>query len=84
MREHYLVLRKSRTHRPPGLFSNEVTSDNKRIHTPPPSPPVVFYPPLLSSTGSSISGIALHGRGRGRKSFIIFDLFKLAKVREAL
>ena len=59
------------------LYSNRVTLDNKRIHTPHLSPPlkvgafVVFY-------SSSNSGTTLHGRDGGGKA--IFSPFEVKKT----
>ena len=50
------------------LYSNRATTENKRIHIPPP-PLHSKLGCLLFSIGSSNSGTTLHG-GWGRKSFI--------------
>ena len=61
------------------LYSNRVTSENKRIHTPPlPLHSKLRY--LLFSTGSSNSGTTLHGgNGRGKGSFSPFKIGKTSK-----
>ena len=60
------------------LYSNRVTSENKRIHTPPLSPPFKVGGFVISK-GSSNSGTTLHGGdGGGGEAIIIFP-FKVRK-----
>ena len=61
------------------LYSNTVTSENKRIHTPP------LHSKLgcsLFSIGSSNGGTKLHGGDGGRKAF--FPLLKSVKRQKPL
>ena len=62
------------------LFSNRVTSGNKRIHTPPP-PLHSKLGCLLSSIGSLNSEKNIAWRGWGRKSFI--SPFEVSKTSES-
>ena len=61
------------------LYSNGVTSENKRIHTPPLSSPlkvgvfVVFYRELEHGT-------TFHGGDGGRKAILIFPPFEVSKM----
>ena len=59
------------------LYSNRVTSENKRIHTPPLSPPFKVGGFVISK-GSSNSGTTLHGGDGGGEAIIIFP-FKVRK-----
>ena len=61
------------------LYSNRVTSENKRIHTPPLSPPFKVGGFVISK-GSSNSSTTLHGGdgGGGGEAIIIFP-FKVRK-----
>ena len=64
------------------LYSNKVTSENKRIHTPPPSLQTKLEC-LLFSTDSFNSGTALHGEGGGGGGRYIFPLLKAVKRQKA-
>ena len=61
------------------LYSNRVTSENKRIQTRPLSPPFKLGC-LLFSVGCSNRGTALHGRyGRTKAIFSPFEVSKTSK-----
>ena len=58
------------------LYSNRVTSENKRIRTPPLSPSFKFGC-LLFSIASSNIGSTLHGEdGGGKATFPTFEVSK--------
>ena len=61
------------------LYSNRVTSENKRINTPPP-PLHSKLGCLLFSIGSSNSGTTLHGGDGGEKG--LFSPFEVGKTSE--
>ena len=63
------------------LYSNRVTSENKRIHTPPLSPPFKVGGFVISK-GSSNSGTTLHG-GDGGESYNYFPLQGQKKCQKA-
>ena len=65
------------------LYSNRVTSENKRIHTPPLSPPFKVGRFVISK-GSSNSGTTLHGGdGGGGGSYNYFPLQGQKKCQKA-
>ena len=59
------------------FYSNRVTSENKRIRTPPLSPSFKFGC-LLFSIASSNIGTTLHGEDGGGKA--IFPTFEVSKT----
>ena len=62
------------------LYSNRATTENKRIHTPPP-PLHSKLGCLLFSIGSSNSGTTLHGGDGGGKA--LFPLLEVSKASES-
>ena len=63
------------------LYSNRATTENKRIHTPPP-PLHSKLGCLLFSISSSNSGTTLHGGDRGGKALLI-PLLEVSKASES-
>ena len=61
------------------LYSNRVTSENKRIHTPSPVASIQSSDSLLFSIGSSNSGTTLDGGGKA----IYFPLLRSVKGKKA-